>query len=244
MLTTMLRHETKNLLRERMSILMLLYPLIIGVIGRVLIDRGIIGTEGDGIGIVAMLVTLFAGFSYGAMSGFSLLDDRDDQVLESIHISPISVHWYIWFKVCYAFVLAIFAGFFIIWFTGALDISSGKILLLSVLSALQAPIIAFFINAFAKNKVEGFVTMKGSGFTLIFPVAAYFFLDWKEWLFAFAPAHWLAKAVQNLYLQPLVEAGLVAEMNLSFYQYLGIGFAYNLLLIAGSFILFKKKNLL
>ena len=43
-----------------------------------------------------------------------------------------------------------------------------------------------------------------------------------------APAHWLAKAVQYLFLRPGIEAGIV-EMNLNFYQYLGIGFAYNLL---------------
>ena len=153
------------------------------------------------------------------------------------------MHWYIWFKICFAFVLAVLAGFFIIWFSGALEIGSGDILLLATLSALQVPIIAFFINAFAKNKVEGFVTMKGTGFSLIFPVAAYFFLDWKEWLFSFAPAHWLAKAVQYLFLRPGIEAGIV-EMNLNFYQYLGIGFAYNLLLTSGAFILFKKRNLL
>lgn len=241
MLSTMLKHEVKNILRERMTLLMMFYPVIIGVIGRILIDREIIG--GEGIGIVALLVTLFAGFSYGAMSGFSLLDDRDDQVLESIHISPISVHWYIWFKVCFAYVLAVIAGFFIIWFTGALNIGPGDILLLASLSALQTPIVAFFINAFAKNKVEGFVTMKGSGFTIIFPVAAYFFLDWKEWLFSFAPAHWVAKGVQYLFMQPGIDAGMV-EMNLNFYQYIGIGFAYNLLLVAGAFALFKKKNLL
>jgi fluoroquinolone transport system permease protein len=241
MLNTLLKHEFKNLLRERMTLLMMLYPLVIGIIGRILLDRGVIG--GEGVGIAAMLFTLFGGFAYGAMAGFSLLDDRDDQVLESIQISPISVHWYIWFKICVAFVLAIIAGFFIIWFSGALALGSGDTLLLATLSALQVPIIAFLINAFAKNKVEGFVAMKGSGFIIIFPVAAYFFLDWKEWLFSFAPAHWLAKAVQYLFLQPGIEAGIV-EMNLNFYQYLGIGFAYNLLLVAGAFILFKKRNLL
>lgn len=241
MLITLLKHEFKNLFRERMTLLMLLYPLAIGIVGRILLDRGVIG--GEGVGIAAMLFTLFGGFAYGAMGGFSLLDDRDDQVLDSIQISPISVHWYIWFKICFAFVLAVLAGFFIIWISNALEIGSADTLLLAALSALQVPIIAFFFNSFAKNKVEGFVTMKGSGFSLIFPVAAYFFLDWKEWLFSFAPAHWLAKAVQYLYLQPGIEAGIV-KMNLNFYQYLGIGFAYNLLLAAGAFILFKKRNLL
>ncbi|NLY31194.1 MAG: hypothetical protein GX065_00155, partial [Firmicutes bacterium] len=144
MLITMIKHEFKNLLRERMTLLMLLYPLAIGIIGRILLDRGIIG--GNTVGIAAMLFALFCGFAYGAMGGFSLLDDRDDQVLDSIQISPISVHWYIWFKISFAFVLAVIAGFFIIWFSGALEIGSGDTLLLATLSALQVPIIAFFFN--------------------------------------------------------------------------------------------------
>lgn len=241
MLITMLKHETKNLLREKMTLVMMLYPLLIGVAGRILLDREII--YGQGVSLAAMLFTLFAGFAYGAMAGFSLLDDRDDQVLESIQISPVSVNWYIWLKICFAFVLAVIADSFIIWFTGALNIGLCDIFLLATLSALQVPIVAFFVNAFAKNKVEGFVTMKGAGFSLIFPVAAYFFLDWKEWLFSFAPAHWLAKAVQYLTLQPAIEAGVV-QMNLNFHQYIGIGFIYSLLLVLGAFTLFKKRNLL
>ena len=102
MLGALLKHETKNLLRERMTLLMLLYPLLIGIVGRILLDRGVI--SGEGVGIAAMLFTLFGGFAYGAMAGFSLLDDRDDQVLDSIRISPVSVHWYIWFKI--SFVLS------------------------------------------------------------------------------------------------------------------------------------------
>ena len=239
MLSTMLKHELKNILREKMTVLMLLYPLILGVIGRILIDREIV--KGQGIGLTAMLVTLFCGFAYGAMSGFSLLDDRDDQVLESIQISPIPVHWYIWFKVGFAYVLAVIAGVFVIWYTGALKLGFGDILLLAALSALQTPIAAFFINAFAKNKVEGFVSMKGLGFTMVFPIAAFFFLDWVEWCFAIAPAHWVAKAVQYSLLQPAIEAGLTA-MNLNFYQYVGLGYAYNLLLVAAAYILFKKNN--
>src|SRR5690554_554080 len=239
MLTTMLKHEIKNLLRERMTFVMLLYPIILGGIGKYLVSQNIV--EDQAIGITAMLVTLFAGFAYGAMSGFSLLDDRDDQVLESIQIAPISVQWYIWFKVCFAYVLAVIAGFFIIWFVGVLDITPVEILLISALSALQTPIAAFFINAFSKNKVEGFVAMKGFGFTIILPIAAFFFLDWVEWLFAIAPGHWVAKAVQYSFLESAIEISL-EEMQLGFYQHVGFGFLYNLLLAAVAFILFKKKN--
>ncbi|MTI95775.1 MAG: hypothetical protein FH749_09885 [Firmicutes bacterium] len=239
MLSTFIKHELKNILREKMTVVMLIYPLILGGVGRLLVHQEIV--EGQGIGITALLMTLFAGFIFGAMAGFSLLDDRDDQVLSSIQISPVPVQWYIWFKIIFAFILAIFAGLFMILFTDVLELSFGHVLLLTTLSALQTPIVAFFINAFSQNKVEGFVTMKGFGFTLLFPVAGFFFTDAVEWVFGIAPAHWAAKAVQYSLMEPLIDMGM-AEMNLGFYQYIGIGFIYNLVLVAVAYNFFRKKN--
>jgi fluoroquinolone transport system permease protein len=239
MLLTLARFELKNLIREKMTAFMLLYPLVLGGIGKYLIDNGIV--EDQALGVTAMLIALLAGFMYGAMSGFSLLDDRDDQVFASIQISPVSLNLYIWFKVVFAYLLATLSSFFIIWFTGAIPLSTGDMLLIAALSALQTPITAFLVNAFAYNKVEGFVTMKATGFLLLFPVGAFFFLDGKEWLFAIAPGHWAAKAIQHALLQPLIEAGFIT-MNLNFYQYAMIGIVYNLLLVAAAFMVFKKKN--
>lgn len=239
MLSTMAKFEIKNLVREKMTMVMLLYPLILGGIGKYAIDTGAV--EGQALGVIAMMLALIAGFSYGAMAGFSLLDDRDDQVFASIQISPISLSLYIWFKILFVYALAVVAGFFMIWYTGAIDMTSGEILMVSVLSALQVPIVAFLINAFANNKVEGFVAMKATGFLLLFPVGGFFFLDAKEWLFSLAPAYWAAKAVQYAMLRVHIEAGLV-EMNLNFYQYLVMGILYNLLLIAVVYKIFKKKH--
>lgn len=218
---------------------MLLYPLVLGGIGKYAIDTGAV--EGQALGVIAMMLALIAGFSYGAMAGFSLLDDRDDQVFASIQISPIPLALYIWFKILFVYILAVLANFFIIWYTGAINLSTGEILLVSVLSAMQVPIVAFLINAFASNKVEGFVTMKATGFLLLFPVGGFFFLDAKEWLFSLAPAYWAAKVVQYAMLRVQIEADLVT-MNLNFNQYLGIGILYNLLLIAAVYRIFKKKN--
>ena len=78
-------------------------------------------------------------------------------------------------------------------------------------------------------------------FLYLFPIAGFFFLDWVEWCFAIAPAHWVAKAVQHSLLQPAIDAGLTA-MNLNFYQYLGLGYVYNLLLVAAAYSLFKRNN--
>lgn len=218
---------------------MIIYPLVLGGLGKFLIDNNYV--EGQALGITAMFVAIITGFAYGAMAGFSLLDDRDDQVFASIQISPISLSYYIWFKVMFAYILATLSSYFIIWFIGIIPLTAAEILLISLLASLQTPITAFLVNAFAHNKVEGFISMKATGFLLLFPAASFFFLDAKEWLFAIAPGHWPAKAVQYALLRPQINAGLI-EMNLSFYQYLAIGMAYNVVLVIAAYRFFKNKE--
>lgn len=239
MFATMARHEMKNLLRDKMTVFLAAYPIVIGFALRYLAAEGIIA--GQALNISAVLLCLITGFSFGAIAGMSLLDDRDDLVLYSIQISPVPVWKYIWLKISFVYVLALIGGMMIIWISGALKMSLLQNVLISALSAMQVPFLAFLINAFAKNKVEGFVAMKGSGFLLVFPVAGFFFLDSKEWLFAIAPGHWAAKAVQHLLLEPAINAG-VAKMNLGFYAYLLIGFAYNALFAVMAYSMFKRRN--
>lgn len=241
MYTTMAKFELKNLIREKMTMFMFLYPLLLGGIAKYLIETEVV--EGQVMALIAIMLSLIAGFAYGAMAGFSLLDDRDDQVLASIQISPIPLALYVWFKVLFTMVLAVLAGFFMIWYIGVFNMTPGEILLVSILSALQVPTVAFLINAFAKNKVEGFVTMKAVGFLLLFPVGSFFFLDAKEWLFAIGPGHWAAKAVQYSISRPLIDAGIVT-MNLNFYQYLGIGALYNILVAFAAYRFFERKNVI
>jgi len=239
MLASWIKYELKNLLGNKMTFMMIFYPFLLAGIGRYVIVNEFAPLEA--MQLIAIYMSLILGFAYGSMAGFSLLDDRDDQVFASIQISPVSLNLYIWFKIGFAYLLAVAGGLFIVWATGAFKLNVTDMLLVSALTALQTPITAFLVNAFAKNKVEGFVTMKATGFLLLFPAGSFFFLDAYEWLFAIAPPHWAAKALQYHMLEPLIESGMVS-MNLNFYQYIFLGFAYNLLIVALTFNLFSQKN--
>ncbi|HCB66073.1 MAG TPA: hypothetical protein DEP70_00595 [Acholeplasmataceae bacterium] len=70
-----------------------------------------------------------------------------------------------------------------------------------LLSPMQGPIIALFINSFAKNKVEGFVFMKLSGMLLMIPVASIFLTNWTEIFLGIIPGFWTARIV-SMHLIP------------------------------------------
>ncbi len=239
MFARLMRFELKNILRDRMTLMLLFYPLVMGFIGRWLLNSDTFDKMGSEILIIGL--TLISGLLFGALAGFSILDDRDDNVFLSIQISPLNIHMYVIFKVAFVYIMSIIAGIFIILMAGGLSMLWWQMLLISALSGLQAPINAFLINAFASNKVEGFVTMKATGFLLIFPIISYFFFDWKEWLFSIAPAFWAAKAVQTILFKEVIEAGFVT-MNLSFTAYLLIGFVYNVILVFVMYQVFIKKT--
>ena len=238
MLIRLIRFELKNILRDRMTAMLLGYPLVFGVIVRLIMETQEL--DSSIVSLIVVGLTIVSGMIFGSMAGFSILDDRDDNVFLSLQISPMNVEWYVLFKVAFVFVLSILANVLIFLIVQETGLAMRNVLIISTLNAFQVPIHAFLVNAFANNKVEGFVAMKGSGFLIIFPLVAFYFTDWEQWLFAIAPAFWGAKATQYLLFEPLIDLGLI-DFPLNYLSYLGIGFVYNICLSFGLYQVFKKK---
>lgn len=239
MLSRLMKFEFKNIIRDQMTLLLLLYPFMMGGLGRLLLEK----TQFDASLVSMMIITfgIISGLIFGAMAGFSIMDDRDDHVFVSIKISPLNIRTYVWFKVGFITALSVVSNFVIYAFID-FNMDLSLYFVLSLLSSLQVPIHAFIINALASNKVEGFMAMKGSGFLLIFPIASFFFLDAKQWLFAFAPAFWVFKAFQYELLKPMMDLNLVS-MPLNTLSYVLIGMIYNILLIVILYSRFKDTSL-
>lgn len=239
MIKRLIKFEFKNLIRDRMTLMFFVYPFLVGGVGNLFLSKN--DYEASMIQVIIISLSIISGVVFGAMGGFSIMDDRDDHVFTSINISPLNIRSYVWFKVLFVSILGFFSNL-IIYFMIDMQINFPLFVIITALSSLQIPIHAFIINALASNKVEGFMAMKGSGFLLIFPVISFFFIDWKQWIFAFAPAFWVFKAFQFELFKPLMELGLV-DMYLNTSIYLLIGFIYNILLITWLYRVFKKKYL-
>lgn len=239
MIARLIKFEFKNVIRDRMTLMFLIYPFLVGLIGNAFLTNN--QYQENIVQVIVISLSIISGVVFGAMGGFSIMDDRDDHVFTSINISPLNIRFYVWFKVAFVTVLGFFSNF-IIYYMIDMKIDLGLYILITALASLQIPIHAFIINALASNKVEGFMAMKGSGFLMIFPIVSFFFLDWKQWIFSFAPAFWVFKAFQYELVKPAIDLGLV-EMYLNSTGYLIIGFVYNILLTTLLYSVFKKKYL-
>ena len=238
MLKTILKSEIKNITRDSMYIFFILFPVILGVVGYYLIpyiDKQVSETSLVPE-IVSMILILMTGLIFGSLTAFTLLDDKDDNVLMSLKVTPISVKTYVFVKLSISFIFGFIATLVIVLTTNFLSGSSFLIILLiSILGALQAPGVALIVNSFSTNKVEGFVIMKMTGLILAFPVIAFFIQSWQEVFLVFAPGFWPARLIQ-IELLPQI------NVNFTFQIYFILGVIYNILFVYIFMKIYSKKS--
>lgn len=240
MIGTVIKAEFKNLFRDKMYAFFCVFPAVLGVVGYYLIpyvkDHSPVGSPIPEI--IAMFLILMTGYIFGAIIAFTLLDDKDDNVLLSLKITPISVKYYVVVKLVVSYIFGFAATLILIFATSFLKGSSiWTIILISMISALQAPLIALIVNSFSRNKVEGFVVMKSSGLMLIIPVVAFFVASWQEVFLIFAPGFWPARLIQ-MELLPMIDTNFTFIVYFIFGVFYNIGFLYLLLKLYA-----KKSNL-
>jgi fluoroquinolone transport system permease protein len=239
MFLRILKHEFRGLTRDRMYAFFMIYPIILAVIAYFLIPY-LRDLENSGIwpDIIATLIIVMTSFIYGAVTGFSLLDDKDDKVFISLKITPINVRMYVFIKLLFSYILGVLASILLILATNILpDTSFGIIMAISLVSAIQGPFLAMVMNSFATNKVEGFVVMKGFGMVLILPLVAFVLTDWTEFFIAIAPGFWPTRMVMmELLPEPLY------SYNLNSFVYFTIGMIYNIVISYGLFKVYMKRT--
>ncbi len=166
---------------------------------------------------------IFAGgMLAGMMFGFMLLDEKEDNTLQAMLVTPLPVQHYIAYRIAIPAALAFFVillDFLII------NVALPPVLpmvLIAVGGALTAPITTLFFIVFARNKVQGFALTKFTGIAGLLIIAAWFVPEPVEFLFGLFPPYWVSKAYwlvlegNPLWVLALV-AGVVLQLALIFW---------------------------
>lgn len=225
------KQELLAISRDSMNLFFMFFPVVMGVIGYFLIPylETQLGSESIVGEIVTLVLITMTGYIFGVITAFTLLDDKDDQVLLALRITPYNVRKYIVAKLVISYLFGVTGTILIVIGTGMLgDIPNWHLVMIALVSALQGPIVALIVNAFATNKVEGFVMMKMTGLLLMIPIATFFMTDWTELFLGIIPGFWPARLI-SMELLPL---------DFLFAQeiYFGLGIGVNILL---AYVLFK-----
>lgn len=237
MFLKVLKHELRGITRDRMYAFFVFYEIIIIGVALFLIPYLKDQFETDTAANIAMIVLLLmSGIVFGAITGFSLLDDNDDGVMFSLKVTPINVKVYVFLKLFVSFIFSVIATIALILITGIIrDASALTFIMIVILSSFQAPIVALIMNTFASNKVEGFVIMKLTGLTLTGPILALFLTDATEFLVGIFPGFWPAR----LLTMEIIPLEYTFSQN---WIYFLLGMVVNVFAVLAFMKMYQKKH--
>ncbi len=228
--------DAKNVRRDSLLRWMVFLPLFVGVVVRlaapVLTQRRVAQFQFDltpYYDLLLAMLLMMTPVMFGSLIGFLLLDQRDDQTLVALQVTPLSLNGYLAYRIAVPIVLSVLIGMIVIPLTGLMPVDPFSLFLVSLAAAPLAPILALFFAAFAQNKVQGFALMKGMGVLLLPPLIAYFVhADWQL-VFGLAPTYWPAKLLWSL-----------QASEPSAWIYFAIGLAYQAVLLVDMLGHFNK----
>jgi hypothetical protein len=193
--------DARNVRRDSLLLWMALMPFVFVLIFRFLVPWVRDGLLAQFDFDLAPFFTLIMSYAFiigtpllfGVVIGFLLLDERDDQTLTALQVTPLSLTSYLAYRIAWPVLIS--TGMTIITFPMAnlVTFPMGHLFLVALLAAPLAPTFALFMAAFAQNKVQGFAIMKASGTFLVLPLLGYFIRSNWQWAFGLIPTYWPAK---------------------------------------------------
>lgn len=216
--------DLRGIRRDSMLSYILVMPVILALIIRLAlpwIRSQLLATIGFDIEpfyflLMSYFCVMLSSALVGLALGFLVLDERDNQTLLALQVSPLSMRDYIAYRVSVPLAASILLTLVAYPIAGLGHLSLYQQMLVAVSAALLAPLWMLFLASFAANKVQGFALVKAAGFILLMlPMFSYFVSSNWHWAFGVLPSFWPLK------IYWLLEAG---ETNIWLYLAIALGF--------------------
>jgi fluoroquinolone transport system permease protein len=141
---------------------------------------------------MSFLPLIAAGMA-GTVAGFLLLDQRDDQTLTAILVTPLRLGGYLQYRLTGVILVSAALGSIMVPLAALSETTLLQLVLSAAVAAPLAPIYALFLGTFAANKVQGFALAKAIGVVFVPCVAAYFVAGPWQSAFGLLPHYWPLK---------------------------------------------------
>lgn len=172
--------------------------------------------------IISYIVLQMVPLLMGVVIGFLLLDERDENTLQALLVSPLPLRLYLGYRVAAPLLLSVIMIMLAVPLTGLNLVAPLPLLAVALVTAMFAPVVGLFFVAFAENKIQGFAQMKIIGTLALLPVGAYFVAEpWQYLAGLLLPSYW-----------PLKAYWLAAAGEANWLVFLLVGIVVNLVLLA------------
>jgi fluoroquinolone transport system permease protein len=155
--------------------------------------------------LLMSFVPLVAAGLIGTVVGFLLLDQRDDQTLTALLVTPLRLEDYLRYRLGGVMLVGTMCGALMVPLAGLRDIAVLQVAVSTITAAPLAPIYALVLGTFAANKVQGFALAKAAGVVLVPGIVSYFVAAPWQIAFGLVPHYWALKVYW------LFDAGAVGQ---------------------------------
>ncbi len=203
------RNDVKLITRDSFLVSMFFFVVLIALALRFglpwlngyLESRGVLPNQSDSRNladfyplVIAFMVIFQGPMIAGAIFGFSLLDEKDDNTIKAMLVTPVPFDRYVRYRISVPMAIGVLIVVFQVWFIGLAVVPFWQLLLLSVGASMVAPIAALFYAVTAENKVQGFAIAKFVGLVGWVILLAWFVSEPWQWLFGLFPPFLVSKA--------------------------------------------------
>lgn len=227
------RNDFRLIRRDSFLIFMFCFVLVIGVVLRFglpwldayLAENGILPNETVSLRMahfyplmVAFMALYQGSLITGTIFGFMLLDEKDDNTIKALLVTPVPISRYLFYRVGLPTILAFLFILALVLFINQALIPMWQLVLISAGAALASPIASLFFAIFAENKVQGFAYGKFVSIAGWIVLLGWFVSEPWQWLFGLFPpfliskAYWMAFEGQGLWWVSLL-AGIVLQLG-------------------------------
>jgi fluoroquinolone transport system permease protein len=172
--------------------------------------------------LLMSFLPLIAASLIGTVVGFMLLDQRDEQTLAALLVTPVSLGDYLRYRLSVLLMVSVVLSSITLPLAGLTQTTIPQLVLTSLVAAPLAPVYALLLGSFAGNKVQGLALAKAAGVVTVPCVVAYFVTGPWQIAFGIIPHYWALKVFW------LFDAGAVTLAFL----YAAIGLAWQAMLVA------------
>ena len=143
--------------------------------------------------LVMSFLPLIAAGMIGAVVGFLLLDQRDDQTLTALLVTPLRLGDFLRYRLGGPMLLSVVVGAITVPLAGLTATTPLQAVVSAVTAAPLAPIYALFLGTIAANKVQGFALAKAAGVVMVPCIVSYFVTGPWQNAFGLVPHYWPLK---------------------------------------------------
>jgi fluoroquinolone transport system permease protein len=144
--------------------------------------------------ITSYAVALMVPLLIGQLLGFLLLDERDDDTLTALLVTPLPLEDYLAYRIGLPLLGCTLLVMLAVLATDLVQLPLTLLGPIALLYALEAPMLTLLMASVCENKVQGFALVKAVGAVPLLSAAAYFLEEPWQYAAGVIPTFWPVKA--------------------------------------------------